>query len=60
MIATKRFAGLARQAARGFGLAGARIAAVPHPIGGSDPALLRRWAAAALDEVIGLLSPREV
>jgi len=54
VVATRHFAGLAREEASAQGLANARIAVVPHPIGGTARALLLEWADAALDEIIAL------
>ena len=56
VIATERFASLALRAAGGYGLDAARIAVVPHPIGGEPDEALRRAAARAVDEVMGLLT----
>ena len=56
VIATERFASLALRAARGYGLDSARIAVVPHPIGGAPDEELRSVAARAVDEVMGLLT----
>ena len=57
-MATSAFERLAREEARAQGLPDARIAVVPHPLGGSsDEALLAR-ADAAVDEVLALFSGR--
>ena len=56
MIATDRFAGLAERAAAGFGLDDARIAVVPHPIGGAPESELERFALLAVDSVMELLT----
>lgn len=44
VIATERFAAMARRAAKGFGMAEARIVVVPHPIGGEPDDALRAMA----------------
>lgn len=54
VVATEHFAALAREEARAQGLAGARIAVVPHPIGGTSRTLLLERADAALGELVGL------
>ena len=57
-MATTSFLGLAEEEARAQGLARARIAVVPHPLGGvPDEALLAR-ADAAVDEVLDLFCGR--
>jgi hypothetical protein len=56
VVATERFAALARRAARGFGLDAARVAVVPHPIGGEPDAALRTMADRAVEEVLALLT----
>ena len=56
VVATSEFAGLARSEAAAQGLADARIAVVPHPIGGvSDDVLLQR-ADAAVGAIVALFS----
>ena len=54
VVATEQFAGLAREEASAQGLADARIALVPHPIGGTDRARLLERADAAVDEIVAL------
>jgi hypothetical protein len=54
VVATGAFAGLAREEARAQGLAQARIAVVPHPIGGIAEARLLERADAAVDEILAL------
>jgi hypothetical protein len=56
VIATERFAELAQAAADGFGLSQARLATVPHPIGGTPAATLQSWGASAADEIMALLA----
>jgi hypothetical protein len=58
VLATESFAGLAREEALAQGLVGARIAVVPHPLGGVRAAEIRRRADAAVDSIIGLFSER--
>lgn len=58
VVATDRFAGLAREEASAQGLADARIAVVPHPIGGVARAALLERADASVDEVVALFSGR--
>jgi hypothetical protein len=55
ILATHAFAGLAREAAESAGIAGARIASVPHPLGGVPKSLLTDRADAAVDEIVALL-----
>ena len=54
VVTTRHFAGLAREEAGAQGLADARIAVVPHPIGGIARTLLLERADAALDEIVAL------
>ena len=56
VIATDRFKGMAARAARGFGLADARVAVVPHPIGGEPDETLHEMATRAVDEVMALFT----
>jgi hypothetical protein len=58
VVATERFAGLAREEAGAQGLADARIAVVPHPIGGAPRAALLESADAAVDEIVALFGGR--
>ena len=58
MVATESFAGLAREEALAQGLPDARIAVVPHPIGGTKSSVLRSRADAAVDEILALFCGR--
>ena len=58
VVATESFAGLAREEALAQGLPDARIAVVPHPLGGVRAHELRRRADAAVDQIIGLFRER--
>ncbi len=58
MIATEEFVTLARDAARSQGLPSARIATVPHPIGGIEEEVLREHADTAVESVIALFTGR--
>ena len=42
--------------AASFGLPDARIVTVDHPLGGTDRATIERWADAAVDTVVALLT----
>ena len=53
---TTHFVDLTRRVAAGFGVADARVAVFPHPLGGTDDATILAWADAAVDEVISLLT----
>jgi hypothetical protein len=53
---TTHFVDLTRRVAAGFGLAEARIAVFPHPLGGTDEATIHAWADAATPEVAALLT----
>ena len=55
-IASEAFSSLASQMAAELSIPGARIAVVPHPIGGTPDALLNAWADAAIDDLMRLLS----
>jgi hypothetical protein len=56
VVATESFAGLAREEALAQGLPDARIAVVPHPIGGTKSSVLRTRADAAVDEILALFT----
>ena len=56
VVATESFAGLAREEALAQGLADARIAVVPHPLGGVRAGELRRRADVVVDEIIALFA----
>ncbi len=56
VIATEAFAELAREEALAQGLSGARIAVVPHPIGGTKTSVLRSRADAAVDQMLALFT----
>ena len=58
VIATEEFVALARDAARSQGLPAARIATVPHPIGGVGEEILRGRADSAVESVVALFSGR--
>jgi hypothetical protein len=56
VVTTTHFVDLTRRVAAGYGVEDARVAVFPHPLGGTDPEILRTWADAAVDEVIALLT----
>jgi hypothetical protein len=56
VVASESFAALAREEALAQGLPGARIAVVPHPIGGTRAHELRRRTDAAVDSIVALLT----
>jgi len=56
VVATESFAALAREEALAQGLSEARVAVVPHPIGGTRAAELRRRADAAVDSIVALFT----
>ena len=58
VVATDAFVTLARDAARAQGLADARIATVPHPLGGVARETLHEHADTAVDTVLALLAGR--
>ena len=58
LIATEKFSQLARQAAAQSGLVDARLAVVPHPIGGVSEAELGRRADAVTEDVMNRLLGR--
>ena len=58
VVATEKFAELARRAADQSGLPDARIVTVAHPIGGVKPELLVGRADAAVEEVMSCLLRR--
>jgi hypothetical protein len=56
VFTTTRFEALTRQVASSFGLPDSRIVVVDHPLGGTDAETIERWADAAVDEVLSLLT----
>jgi hypothetical protein len=56
VVATESFAALAREEAEAQGLPGARVAVVPHPVGGTKRSVLESRADAAVDEIISLFT----
>jgi hypothetical protein len=58
VIATSKFAALARQSAEQSGLPDARIAVVQHPVGGISKQALRQRGDAVVEEVMGWLLGR--
>ena len=54
MVTTTHFRPIAETMAQLFGLPELRTLVLPHPIGGTDPDTLYRWADAAVDDVIAL------
>jgi hypothetical protein len=58
VIATEKFADLARQSAEQSGLPDARIVVVAHPIGGASRQDLERRGDAATEDVISRLLGR--
>jgi hypothetical protein len=58
VVATESFAALAREEAEAQGLAGARVAVVPHPLGGIKRSVLvlESRADALVDEILSLLT----
>ncbi len=56
VVATSAFAALAHQTADAYGLPEARIAVVPHPLGGIATAEVRSKADEAVEVVLGLLT----
>ena len=55
MVTTTRFAELTATVAANFGLA-ARTIIVDHPLGGSDEAMIVRWADGAVEAAMGLFT----
>ena len=56
VVTTTEFERLTRTVAETLGLPDARIVVVPHPLGGSEPAVVETWADDALESVIALLT----
>ena len=56
VVATESFARLARQEAEAQGVPGARVAVVPHPMGGTKRSMLESRADAVVDQIIGLFT----
>jgi len=58
VVATTQFEAIAKAMSSHFGLPNARTLVLPHPFGGTDPAMLMNWADAAVDDAIALLTGR--
>lgn len=56
VFTTTKFELLTNRVAANFGLSDARIVTVDHPLGGTDVATIERWADAAVDTVVALLT----
>jgi hypothetical protein len=56
VFTTTKFADLTDRVAANFGLPDARVVVVEHPLGGTDPDTIVRWADAAVDTVIARLT----
>lgn len=57
VVTTTQFATIAETMSEHFGLPDARRLVLPHPIGGTDPVTLERWADDAVDTALTLLRP---
>jgi hypothetical protein len=58
VVTTTEFRPIAETMAGHFGLPELRIVVLPHPIGGTDPDTLSRWADDAVDAVLSLCTRR--
>jgi hypothetical protein len=58
VVTTTEFRPIAETMAEHFGLPDLRIVVLPHPIGGTDPDTLSRWADDAVDTVLALCTRR--
>ena len=56
VFTTTKFELLTNKVASNFGLPDARIVTVDHPLGGTDVETIERWADAAVDTVVALLT----
>jgi hypothetical protein len=56
VFTTTKFELLTNKVAANFGLPDARIVVVDHPLGGTDVPTIERWADAAVDTVVTLLT----
>ena len=54
VVTTTEFQPIAKTMAEHFGLPELRLVVLPHPIGGTPPDTLSRWADAAVDTVLAL------
>ena len=52
MLVTRPFVPMARAAASSLGLADLRLLQFPHPLGGTEPDVVRSWADAAVEAVL--------
>lgn len=55
VFTTQRFEELTRTVADTLGLPDARIVVVPHPLGGTDPAIVEGWADEAVEATLTAL-----
>jgi len=56
VFTTTKFSVLTDRVAANFGLPDSRIVVVDHPLGGTDEATILRWADAAVDRIVQLLT----
>ena len=59
MICTDEFSLLGRSEAESLGLPSLPIALVPHPLGGQKPASIEQKAAAAITQIVEILTTSE-
>jgi hypothetical protein len=56
VVTTTRFELLTDRVAANFGMPDARVLVVEHPLGGTDEATIERWADAAVERAVALLT----
>jgi hypothetical protein len=56
VLTTTEFVNLSNRVVANFGMSGARVLVVSHPLGGTDEATILSWADAAVDRALALLT----
>ena len=56
MLTTTHFVNLTNRVVANFGMTGARVLVVSHPLGGTDTETILTWADGAVDRTLALLT----
>lgn len=56
MLTTTHFLNLTNRVVANFGMTGARVLVVSHPLGGTDTETILSWADGAVDRTLALLT----
>jgi hypothetical protein len=56
VLTTTQFVNLTNRVVANFGMPGARVLVVNHPLGGTDTETIRSWADGAVDRTLALFT----